>query len=113
MAKVIVWGDLTTSDTSLSLKTADLLEYATAASLTMPMCALFLYLYKKFGKNRFIFNIITVVSTIVLAAFWYYIGRDIFAENVTHGITFVCFMVLPWTFASHFISLKYINTKPS
>lgn len=113
LSKVIGWGEVTTGETSLSLKTADLLGYATAASLTMPVCAVFLYLYKKYGKNRIVFNIITVVSTIVMIAFWYYISRDIFAENVTQGITFLCFMVLPWTFASHFISLKYINTKPS
>lgn len=77
---------------------------------TMPVCALSLWLYKKFGRNRYAFFSITVFSAILMAACWsVFNAYDKYEGSVAFSIVILCLEVLPWTIASHYIASKYLE----
>ena len=77
-----------------------------AAALTMPVCILFLSLYKKAEKSRLLFSAVTIASTTVIAAYWCYLFRGLFPECTIYGIVIICLLTVPWTVASHYIAKR-------
>ncbi len=93
-------------------KHVDYIGLGYSGLFTMPVCALSLWLYKKFGRNRYAFFSITVFSAILMAACWLVFNAyDKYEGSVAFSIVILCLEVLPWSVASHRIASKYLEKK--